>query len=101
MASAGEHKVLLSFFLIFDFVVVEIVGGVLPGSLALLADMGHIPTDATALVLAYAAFRLGRRTADSKRTLGYPHFEVIANLLSAVTPLAIAAWTAYETWEWL
>lgn len=96
---ANERKVLLSFFLIFGFMVVEAVGGVLSGSLALLADAGHMLTDAAALALAYAAFRLGRRAADSKRTFGYLRFEVIAGFLNAVTLFAIVAWIAYEAWE--
>ena len=66
VTSANERKVLLSFFLIFGFMVVEAVGGVLSGSLALLADAGHMLTDAAALALAYAAFRFGRRAADGK-----------------------------------
>lgn len=99
VTSANERKVLLSFFLIFGFMVVEAVGGVLSGSLALLADAGHMLTDAAALALAYAAFRFGRRAADSKRTFGYLRFEVIAGFLNAVTLFAIVAWIAYEAWE--
>ena len=56
-------------------------------------------TDAVALALAYAAFRFGRRAADSKRTFGYLRFEVIAGFLNAVTLFAIVAWIAYEAWE--
>ena len=99
VTSANERKVLLSFFLIFGFMVVEAVGGVLSGSLALLADAGHMLTDAAALALAYAAFRFGRRAADSNRTFGYLRFEVIAGFLNAVTLFAIVAWIAYEAWE--
>ena len=99
VTSANERKVLLSFFLIFGFMVVEAVGGVLSGSMALLADAGHMLTDAAALALAYAAFRFGRRAADSKRTFGYLRFEVIAGFLNAVTLFAIVAWIAYEAWE--
>ena len=50
----NERKVLLSFWLIATFMVVEVVGGLLSGSLALLADAGHMLTDAAALALAYA-----------------------------------------------
>src|SRR5690606_23286541 len=99
VTSANERKVLLSFFLIFTFMVVEAVGGVLSGSLALLADAGHMLTDAAALALAYAAFRFGRRAADSKRTFGYLRFEVIAGFLNAVTLFAIVAWIVYEAWQ--
>jgi len=99
VTSANERKVLLSFFLIFTFMVVEAVGGVLSGSLALLADAGHMLTDAAALALAYAAFRFGRRAADSKRTFGYLRFEVIAGFLNAVTLFGIVAWIVYEAWQ--
>lgn len=99
VTSANERKVLLSFFLTFGFMVAEAVGGVLSGSLALLADAGHMLTDAVALALAYAAFRFGRRAADSKRTFGYLRFEVIAGFLNAVTLFAIVVWIGYEAWE--
>lgn len=99
VTSANERKVLLSFVLIFTFMLVEAVGGVISGSLALLADAGHMLTDAAALALAYAAFRFGRRAADSKRTFGYLRFEVIAGFINAITLFAIVGWIAYEAWE--
>lgn len=99
VTSANERKVLISFLMIFTFMVVEAVGGILSGSLALLADAGHMLTDAVALALAYAAFRFGRRAADSKRTFGYLRFEVIAGFFNALTLFAIVAWIAYEAWE--
>ena len=71
---ANEKKILLSFFIIFAFMLVEAVGGILSGSLALLADAGHMFTDAFALGLAFAAFRMGRRAADGRRTFGYARF---------------------------
>lgn len=99
VTGANERKVLISFALIFTFMVVEAVGGVLSGSLALLADAGHMLTDAAALALAYAAFRFGRRAADSKRTFGYLRFEVIAGFVNAMTLFAIVAWIGYEAWR--
>ena len=48
VTSANERKVLISFLMIFTFMVVEAVGGILSGSLALLADAGHMLTDAVA-----------------------------------------------------
>ena len=98
VTGANERKVLLSFVLIFVFMVVEVVGGVLSGSLALLADAGHMLTDAIALALAYAAFRVGRRPADSRRTFGYLRLEVIAGFINAITLLAIVVWIGYEAW---
>jgi len=96
---ANERKILLSFFLIFTFMLVEVVGGILSGSLALLADAGHMLTDAVALALAYMAFRFGRRAADSKRSFGYMRFEVIASFLNALTLFVIAGWIIYEAWQ--
>lgn len=95
----NERKVLLSFGLIFSFMIVEVIGGLMSGSLALLADAGHMVTDAAALALAYLAFRFGQRAADSKRTFGYLRFEVVAGFINAVTLLAIVGWIAYEAWE--
>ena len=95
----NERKILISFFIIFTFMVVEAVGGVISGSLALLADAGHMLTDAIALGLAYVAFRLGRRAADGQRTFGYARFEVIAGLVNALTLFGIVGWIVYEAIE--
>ena len=99
MSEANERKVLLSFFLIFSFMIVEVIGGVISGSLALLADAGHMLTDAAALALAYAAFRFGRKAADTKRTFGYLRFEVIAGFINAITLFAIVGWIGFEAWQ--
>lgn len=98
VTGGNERKVLLSFGLIFAFMVVEVAGGILSGSLALLADAGHMLSDAVALALAYAAFRFGRLEADSKRTFGYLRFEVLAGFINAITLFAIVAWIVYEAW---
>lgn len=95
----NERKVLFSFFLIFTFMIVEVIGGLVSGSLALLADAGHMLTDAAALALAYAAFRFGRRKADAKRTFGYLRFEVVAGFINAITLFAIVLWIVYEAWQ--
>lgn len=92
----NERKVLVAFVIIFSFMIVEAVGGYLSGSLALLADAGHMLTDAVALALAYAAFRVGRRAADARRTFGYARFEVIAGFINAITLFGIVVWIVYE-----
>lgn len=99
VTGANERKVLLSFMLIFAFMIVEVIGGLLSGSLALLADAGHMLTDAAALALAYAAFRFGRRAIDARRTFGYSRFEVVAGFINAITLFAIVIWIVYEAWE--
>lgn len=95
----NERRILVSFLLILTFMVVEAVGGYLSGSLALIADAGHMLTDAIALGLAYIAFRLGRRRADGRRTYGYARFEVIAGLVNALTLFGIVAWIGYEAMQ--
>ncbi|WP_173931193.1 cation diffusion facilitator family transporter [Chelativorans sp. Marseille-P2723] len=96
MTAQNERKILVSFLLIFSFMMVEAIGGAVSGSLALLADAGHMLTDAIALGLAYAAFRLGRRGADAQRTFGYGRFEVIAGLVNALTLFGIVGFILYE-----
>lgn len=98
VTQSNERKVLIAFVITFTFMLVEVAGGVLSGSLALLADAGHMLTDAAALALSYAAFRFGRRNADTKRTFGYLRFEVIAGFINALTLFAIVIWIAYEAW---
>lgn len=99
VTKGNERKILISFLIIFTFMFVEAVGGYVSGSLALLADAGHMLTDAIALGLAYVAFRLGRRTADTQRSYGYARFEVIAGLVNALTLFGIVGWILYEAVE--
>lgn len=97
LVSAGnERVVLIGFLLTAGFMVAEIVAGVLSGSLALIADAGHMLTDAAALLLAWASFRLGRRMSDSQRSFGYMRLEVVAGLINAVTLFALVGWIFYE-----
>jgi cobalt-zinc-cadmium efflux system protein len=96
VSAANERVVLIGFLLTAGFMVAEIVAGLLSGSLALIADAGHMLTDAAALLLAWAAFRFGRRASDGQRTFGYMRLEVVAGLINAVTLFALVAWILYE-----
>ncbi|MBV7295627.1 cation diffusion facilitator family transporter [Corynebacterium sp. TAE3-ERU12] len=75
--------------LTFIIFLAEAIGGVLSGSLALLADAGHMLTDAAGLVMALIALFIGRRKATPESTFGLRRAEVIAALLNAITVLAI------------
>lgn len=99
VTSDNEHKVLWSFLLIFGYMIVEVIGGIYSGSLALLADAGHMLTDTAALGLSYLAFRFGRHAPDNKRSFGYMRFEVIAGFLNALTLMVIVVWIIYEAWQ--
>lgn len=96
VSASNERLVLLGFVLTASFMVAEVIGGLLSGSLALIADAGHMLTDAAALLLAWAAFRFGRRASDGQRTFGYLRLEVAAGLINAVTLFVVAGWIVYE-----
>ena len=78
------------------FMAVEVAGGLASGSLALLADAGHMLTDAAALSFAWIAFRLARRPADARRSYGYHRFQILAAFVNGVVLMAIVAWIAFE-----
>ncbi len=78
------------------FMAVEVVGGLLAGSLALLADAGHMLTDAAALCFAWLAFRVARRPADEQRSYGYHRFQILAAFLNGVILIAIVVWIGIE-----
>jgi len=67
------------------FMLAEVVGGLLSGSLALLADAGHMLTDTASLTLAWLAFRVAHRPADWKRTYGFHRFQVLAAYSNGLT----------------
>jgi cobalt-zinc-cadmium efflux system protein len=78
---------------------VEFAGGVMAKSLALVADAGHMLTDAAALALAWAAVRIAARPADAKRSFGYQRLRVLATFVNGCALLFIVAWIAYEAIE--
>lgn len=96
VSASNERVVFIGFLLTGGFMLAEVVAGFLSGSLALIADAGHMLTDSAALLLAWSAFRFGRRASDSQRTFGYMRLEVIAGLINAVTLFALVGWILYE-----
>ena len=78
------------------FMVVEVVGGIISGSLALLADAGHMLTDTMALALAAMAFHVSKRPPDGKLTFGYQRFQVLAAFVNGLSLLAIVGWILFE-----
>lgn len=87
---------LLALILTASFMIAEVIGGLLSGSLALIADAGHMLTDAVALALAWAGFYFGKRAASATKTFGYLRLEVLAGFVNAVTLLLLVAWIAWE-----
>ena len=92
----NEQRLLWAMLLVGGFMVVEVIGGLLSGSLALLADAGHMLTDSASLGLAWLAARTARRPADSLRSYGYHRIQIIAALMNGVAFLALVIWIAIE-----
>ena len=80
------------------FLVVEVVGGILTNSLALISDAAHMFTDTAALAIALAAIRIGQRAADTKRTFGYYRFEILAAAFNALLLFAVAVYILVEAY---
>jgi len=92
----AERRILWAMALTGAFMVAEVLGGILSGSLALLADAGHMLTDVAALALAHAGIRFGQRPADPKRSYGYRRLEVLAAFVNGIVLLGLTAWIAVE-----
>ena len=75
---------------------VEVAGGLLTGSLALLADAGHMLTDSVALVLAYIAYRMSERPGTSRMTYGFDRLKILVAYTNGLTVLGIAVWIMAE-----
>jgi cobalt-zinc-cadmium efflux system protein len=95
-AADNERRVFWTLVLTAGFMVAEVVGGIAAGSLALLADAGHMLTDTASLALAWVAFRIGRRPHDARRSYGYHRFQVLAAFVNGVALIAVVGWIAIE-----
>jgi cobalt-zinc-cadmium efflux system protein len=82
-----------------SYTVVEVAGGLLTGSLALLADAGHMLSDVASLGLALMAAWLGGRAATSQRTFGYRRAEVLAAFVNGLALVAISVWILVEAYQ--
>ena len=93
----GDSRVLsIVLWITAAFLVVEVAGGLLSGSLALLADAGHMLTDVASLALSLIAFKLSARPRSPGKTFGWRRTEIFAALLNGVALWGIAGVIAYE-----
>lgn len=90
------RRLTAAFAVIFVFMIVEVVGGILSGSLALIADAGHMMTDAVALAFAAGAQWISRRPADGRRHFGYRRLQVIVAFVNGLALFALIGWIAIE-----
>jgi cobalt-zinc-cadmium efflux system protein len=92
----AQGRIVIAFLITCAYLVVEIVGGILFNSLALLADAGHMFSDAMALGLSWVAIRIGKRRASDRLTYGFSRSEILAALLNCITLWAIVGLIFYE-----
>ncbi len=74
----------------------QILGGILSGSLALIADALHNFSDMAALVIAFAARKIARRPPDKRMTFGYGRIEIVAALINYTTLILMGVYLMYE-----
>ena len=86
----NERRIFRAMLLTGGFMFAEIVGGLLSGSLALIADAGPMFGDFVALALAWAAFRVAKKSPDLRRSFGYHRFQVLAAFVNGIALLGIA-----------
>ena len=93
----GRISLILALVLILGIMVAEIIGGLLSGSLVLLADAGHMLATASAIGIALFASWAESRPASIERTFGYHRVEVVGAMLSALALWLVAAWVLFES----
>lgn len=97
--TGNERALRWAFGLTGSFLIAEVVGGLLSGSLALISDAAHMFTDTAGLAIALAAIRIGKRPADGRRTFGYYRFEILAATFNAVLLFMVAIYIVIEAYR--
>lgn len=93
---AGDRRVALAIVVNLGLTVAQIVGGILAGSLALIADALHNLSDAIALIIAFGARKIARRLANADMTFGYGRAEVVAALINYTTLIVLGLYLLYQ-----
>ena len=93
---AGDRRVFAAIAVNVGLTVVQIVGGILSGSLALIADALHNFSDAVSLIIAFGARKIARRSSDADMTFGYGRVEIVAALINYTTLIVIGLYLLYE-----
>jgi cobalt-zinc-cadmium efflux system protein len=98
-AAAHRGRLAAVFAVTMVILVVELVGAALSGSLALLADAGHVLADGAGVGLALLAIRFAARPASPQRTFGYYRLEILAAVVNAVLLFGVAGFVLVEAWR--
>jgi len=97
--SDQQKNLLIVLLMTGTYMVIEVVGGLLTGSLALLADAGHMLTDVAALGLSAFAMWMAARPSTPEKSYGYHRAEILAAVTNAVALLLLAVWILYEAYR--
>lgn len=98
-ASRHRDRLRLVLGITLTFLLIEVVGGIITNSLALLADAGHLFTDVAGIGLSLFAIRIAARPADEERTFGMYRAEILAAVVNAILLFAVAAFVLVEAWR--
>ena len=98
-AGASRKRLLIVLGLVVAYLAVEVVGSLLTNSLALLADAGHMLTDAVGVGLALLAIHFAAKPATSAKSYGYYRLEILAAVANAVLLFGVAAYIGYEAYQ--
>lgn len=96
---ADKKRVLIAAVLTFGFMFAEAIGGLITGSLALLADAGHMLTDSISLGLAWYAFHIAARAATSRLTYGFDRVKTVVAYTNGIAIFAVGAWIVVEAFH--
>lgn len=96
VTSDNEKRIRLVFLMTAGYAGVQAAGGWFSGSLALIADAGHMVSDAAALLLALIAYRVARRVPDMVRTYGFHRVRVLAAMANGASLLLLVVWITWE-----
>lgn len=94
--ASGDRRVAIAIWANALLTVAQVVGGILSGSLALIADALHNFSDMASLVIAFAARKIARRPADARMTFGYGRIEIVAALINYTTLILVGFYLIYE-----
>ncbi len=95
-AAQGDKRVGIAIAANLILTAAQVVGGILAGSLALIADALHNFSDVASLVIAFAARKVSRRPADARMTFGYGRIEIVAALVNYTTLIVVGVYLIYE-----
>ena len=94
-----QKKLIMALALTGSFMIAEVIGAWITGSLALLSDASHMFTDTAALAISLIALQIAKRPADQKRTFGYARLEILASTFNAVLLFLVAMYILYEAYQ--